>query len=676
MLHADNRGAAGPPPRSIARGGAVRRLALGALLVVGPLLACRTVAAQGLYPHWAANGVPVKPGPSNAGTAVPVVDGHGGVFVVWLDRDPGAISDVLRVQHLLSDGSHDPAWPQDGVIAGPWSGLFFAAPDLAGGVYVCVGAPGRCRVLRLNHDGSTDPAWAGVDVSVGGYPPFGIIRDRQGGLWAVRGDNDGYCIPDYPYHCFDWGSIWAIRVAPDGSYVSGWEPPGREVFRTQTFTGMTILGGHGTAGGVAFGFRWTTLSYGESVHVGAILLVDPGTSGVLMDAAMGPFGFGYYDGDDLGDDFVYVGEYSYAILQRSANGILWPNPAWVCPNPEQYPALGPGGVAADRAGGAFVRTFFFSNSPTFHVAEQRLIHVLSTGVSDPRWPATGLSLMGAGGEFQSEMRWTQDGRGGFFVQWQDSRSGTDSDIYALRFSQNGSIPTGWSITGQPICMVAGSDQTRPYSTADADGNVFVVWRDARQGDTNIYAQKFSPDVPVPVQVQSASARYVEGRVELTWNLADAPDPSVVVERSLTDEAWSVLGAPAPAPARDQWRFVDDHPVPGAENHYRLNERRTGWAGGDVALVVPGPRSFALTGPVPNPMTAASRFSLEVPALEPVELVVSDILGRQVASRQIQGTSPGALSVEWHELVGLPSGLYWLRASQGGVISTARFVVTR
>ena len=659
-------------PRSSGRRESNRILRAGFILLAGLLLTISAAAAQGLFPQWAVNGVPIKPLPSNAGTAVPVVDGEGGVFVVWQDRDPGAAMDDVRVQHLRSDGSRDLAWPLGGLVVGPYAGQSFSAPDGAGGIYVTVAGSSDVRVQRVNRDGSINSAWAaGGGVSVGNFLANALTVDRQGGLWALSAFGDGGCIPDYPGHCYNWTDFKVIRVDAQGAYLTGWEPPGRQILRVNS--NMVTMGGLGsrpTAEGVALGFRWTTLDHGENRFAGVFYVYASGTGG-LAGVSLGNFGVGAYDGDDLGNDFVQYGEYSSG-LQRLRSGVTWPV-GWAYPIPGP---IFPDGVVADNAGGAYARTAFYGFEPFFHTVDRRLNHVLPNGVSDPLWPAAGVSYAGAGASFQDGLRSIQDGRGGCFMTWQDSRNGSDADIYAFRFARDGSLPSEWPITGKPICVLPGVEQSRPYAAADAAGNLFVAWRDARQGVMNVYAQKLSTDVPVPTQVQRATARLVEGTVELTWELADAPDAGLAVERSLEGESWAVIGSPVRAPARDQWRFVDEHPRAGAEHVYRLNERETGWTGGEVTLSVPVAGGFELTGPWPNPVTSASRVTLNAVTSAPIELVVTDLLGRQVARRNVVDARAGAQTIAWDGLTRLPCGCYWLSASQQGAARHVRFMVTR
>ena len=79
---------------------------------------------------------------------------------------------------------------------------------------------------------------------------------------------------------------------------------------------------------------------------------------------------------------------------------------------------------------------------------------------------------------------------------------------------------------------------------------------------------------------------------------------------------------------------------------------------------------------PNPVSRSPAVTFEARASSPVDFVVTDVQGREVASRRLGVERAGERSIMWDELSRLPSGLYWLRARQAEQTSTLRFVVTR
>ncbi len=62
---------------------------------------------------WPAGGLPVCTASGAQSAAAIVADGRGGAFVAWQDKRSGPYPD-LYVQHVLGNGTVDPAWPTNG----------------------------------------------------------------------------------------------------------------------------------------------------------------------------------------------------------------------------------------------------------------------------------------------------------------------------------------------------------------------------------------------------------------------------------------------------------------------------------------------------------------------------------------------------------------------------------
>ncbi len=659
-----------PPPATRWRDGRTARWPRLALLLACALLAALPAGAQGLFAQWTQDGVPVRHAPSAATSSKPIPDGRGGTFVVWSDREPGEMVDNLRVQHLLPDGTRDPRWPADGLRVGTANQGWTALSDLADGVYVDVG--GLVRVLE---DGTVPSAWAAV-----GGVPLGthdvLATDFEGGVWSIHSRQGSHC----EIECSYWTDFFVVRIDRDGAHVPGWEPPGR---LTLTIPGgqysagfFGFLGWRSMHGGVRFGME-TVRAFGccNFTSVGICSLTTSMGVGyrMVMAGTADRFNRFEFDSDAHGHDFFQTGAFRNSLLQRAIGAVTWPQ-AWDYPA-GVAPALNPEGVVSDLAGGAFARTVFHAGWLSFPATGRRLNHVLPDGTSNPAWPAGGLSIEGAGVGSQDRVQSIPDGRGGCFLVWQDTRSGTDADIYVLRFATDASTPAGWPATGFALAQVAGSDQTLPGAASDPLGNVFVTWRDTRQGAANIFAQKLNANLPVPAQVRHATARLVERGVELTWDLARPPESALHVERDLGGEGWIELGEPVAALSPGRWTFVDAATRAGRTHAYRLAERSSGWTGGEVSVEVPE-AGFSLLGITPNPVSVDSRLTLSSPRDAPVEFEVTDLLGRAVMGRRLETVGIGSYSTRWDELARLPAGLYWLRARQGPATSVVRFVVTR
>ncbi|NOX38732.1 MAG: hypothetical protein GXO78_14475, partial [Calditrichaeota bacterium] len=94
---------------------------------------------------------------------------------------------------------------------------------------------------------------------------------------------------------------------------------------------------------------------------------------------------------------------------------------------------------------------------------------------------------GSAGQYSPSISLDKDGN--FVVVWSDKRNG-EWDIYAQRYASDGS-PLGSNFK---VNNDSGSaDQYTPSISLDKDGNFVVVWSDERNGEWDIYAQRYASD---------------------------------------------------------------------------------------------------------------------------------------------------------------------------------------
>ena len=82
---------------------------------------------------------------------------------------------------------------------------------------------------------------------------------------------------------------------------------------------------------------------------------------------------------------------------------------------------------------------------------------------------------------------TTDGNDGGIVTWRDGRNG-NYDIYAQRVDGKGDIL--WIDNGIPICKHDAS-QSAPAIVSDLNGGAIIVWGDTRNGSQDSYAQRIN-----------------------------------------------------------------------------------------------------------------------------------------------------------------------------------------
>lgn len=80
---------------------------------------------------------------------------------------------------------------------------------------------------------------------------------------------------------------------------------------------------------------------------------------------------------------------------------------------------------------------------------------------------------------------TADGKDGVITTWRDARNG-NYDIYAQKTTRNGDMV--WLPDGIPVCTHS-SSQSAPAIISDLTGGAIIVWGDSRNGNRDSYAQR-------------------------------------------------------------------------------------------------------------------------------------------------------------------------------------------
>ena len=140
------------------------------------------------------------------------------------------------------------------------------------------------------------------------------------------------------------------------------------------------------------------------------------------------------------------------------------------------------GIVSDGAGGAYIGWWN-------RAGKDGDVFVQRIGPDGTkRWAASGVTVCGAPGR-QEWVEMVSDGVGGVILAWHDRRGGNDNDIYAQRYSPDGT-PL-WTADGVAVSTAAG-DQNYPQLAADQNGGAYIAWMDRRTED-DIYAQHVLPD---------------------------------------------------------------------------------------------------------------------------------------------------------------------------------------
>jgi hypothetical protein len=165
-------------------------------------------------------------------------------------------------------------------------------------------------------------------------------------------------------------------------------------------------------------------------------------------------------------------------------------------------------LATDGAGGAII-VYKSDRAGTQDIIAQR---ILSNGTV--AWPAGGITVCGAG-NVQTDPCIVSDDIGGAIVAWSDYRSGTSYDIYAARIDASGNMP--WTFNGVPVCTSADAQVTQVITT-DGSSGAIIAWRDDRNGNEDIYAQKI---------IFNGSYAWTNNGNAVVNNIATESSPSIV-----------------------------------------------------------------------------------------------------------------------------------------------------
>ncbi|HTM57622.1 MAG TPA: hypothetical protein VL123_04330, partial [Candidatus Udaeobacter sp.] len=223
------------------------RLALFSLMLASLTLATIAYAAWPTTP----GGVPVSSAPPRSPGFFPlaVPDSCGGIICAWLDTIPG--NSTIDVQRI--DYAGQPRWVLNGFPVNPTEQGpidFDVAPDSSGGVFVAftdhriAGDTTDVYVQHVLSSGAIDPAWPPGGVAVCTLPAIQdlprIVADGHGGALVAWLDYRGNVdfAPD----------IFAQRIDPSGSAM--WTANGVPVVQQQRYQGPPMDLAQDGAGGL------------------------------------------------------------------------------------------------------------------------------------------------------------------------------------------------------------------------------------------------------------------------------------------------------------------------------------------------------------------------------------------------------------------------------------------
>ena len=281
---------------------------------------------------------------------------------------------------------------------------------------------------------------------------------------------------------------------------------------------------------------------------------------------------------------------------------------------------------------------------------------------------------------------------------------------------------GGQPSGQPIVFTFSlyrsdtNDDTYDISGANTKGDCldYVTTTsgntyDALIGFTNIqtndaayldyaFEMQFSGDQTLPVQLQSFTARVIDGAIQLQWiTESEINNAAFILERSTDNENFtqiSEIPGSGNSNTRKYYAFTDKQVMKGNRYYYRLSDKD--YAGKVTVLRTIGVDyffkdnlttdeisldNFQLFPAYPNPFNPQTLIRWAVPSKSqesvPVKIAVYNLTGSQLKVLINKTLSAGTYQLQWDgtDQQGnlLPSGIYFVRMEAGAFHQTIKVI---
>ena len=356
------------------------------------------------------------------------------------------------------------------------------------------------------------------------------------------------------------------------------------------------------------------------------LIVNDGAGGAIivwMDSRRRNYNYSIYAQKLNATGTVQWTSDGVAVCTTSANQFSW-------------------SIVSDGAGGAIIALVDYSNG--FSNSDIYVQHIDAGGTV--QWGSNGVVICAADNN-QTNPVMVNDGKGGAFIAWLDSRNASDFyDIYAQSVNASGIVQ--WTNNGVAICT-ADSNKQMLAITRDGVGGAIIAWNDNRKGNYDIYAQRIN----------------AAGTVQLATN-------GVPVCTAGGDQSWPSIVDDGAGGGIITW-------MDGRYSNYQIYAQKvdhTGYLG--ITGVVDNsllPKTTALMQNYPNPFNPSTTITFSVGMNSYTSLRVYDVLGREVATIVSEVMQAGNYSRQWNAEK-LPSGVYFYRLQASSFTETKKLILLR
>jgi len=194
------------------------------------------------------------------------------------------------------------------------------------------------------------------------------------------------------------------------------------------------------------------------------------------------------------------------------------------------------------------RRFLMPRFRTFMVSMFIIaVHFLGASTIQAQWIDNGVPVCTAT-DMQSDLRIASDGAGGAIITWEDYRTG-GYDVYAQRIDPNG-YPL-WTVNGVAVSTWLGS-QSEPQIVSDGSGGAVIAWRDFRNGNWDVYAQRIDANGSVLWSVGGVAVCTATGNIYDLQICSDGAGGAVIAWRDYRSDDYDIYAQRINANGDDIW----------------------------------------------------------------------------------------------------------------------------
>ena len=242
-----------------------------------------------------------------------------------------------------------------------------------------------------------------------------------------------------------------------------------------------------------------------------------------------------------------------------------------------------------------------------------------------------------------------DPSGNIMIVWSDDRDG-DYDVYCQRYTKSG-IPLGDNLKVNNDSDT--TDQKYPVISVSESGNFIVVWEDRRNGSSDIYAQRYD-----------AGGTEIGNNFRINRDQAgDQGDPDVALKNGRIFTTWHLYYASS---NNGIWANVLDFDNPTGVNFKEIKTQT--------------PTDFRLNQNFPNPFNSTTTIEYELPQECFVICKIYNMLGQEIKTILSEEQSAGTKSIIWDgtDNVGaqVSTGIYILLIESNEFVKSHKMVLLR